>query len=73
LGGHKPDLQCAGMVARSQVWRLVALGSTINAQTGRLVRTGHVCGSFTGNNISVLCPKEEGAGKIEIQIDGAEK
>ncbi len=27
-------------------------------------------GSFTGNNISVLCPKEEGAGKIEIQIDG---
>lgn len=27
-------------------------------------------GSFTGNNISVLCPKEEEAGKIEIQIDG---
>jgi alpha-L-fucosidase len=26
--------------------------------------------SFTGNNISVIAPKEAGAGKIEIQIDG---
>lgn len=26
--------------------------------------------SFTGNNVSVIAPKEEGAGKIEIQIDG---
>jgi alpha-L-fucosidase len=26
--------------------------------------------AFTGNNISVIAPKEEGAGKIEIQIDG---
>ena len=26
--------------------------------------------SFTGNNISVIAPKEEGAGKIEIQVDG---
>lgn len=25
---------------------------------------------FTGNNISVIAPKEAGAGKIEIQIDG---
>jgi alpha-L-fucosidase len=25
---------------------------------------------FTGTNISVIAPKEEGAGKIEIQIDG---
>ena len=26
--------------------------------------------SFTGNNVSVIAPKEAGAGKIEIQIDG---
>lgn len=26
--------------------------------------------SFTGNNISIVAPKEVGAGKIEIQIDG---
>jgi len=26
--------------------------------------------SFTGNNIKVIAPKEEGAGKIEVQIDG---
>jgi alpha-L-fucosidase len=26
--------------------------------------------SFTGSNISVIAPKESGAGKIEIQIDG---
>ena len=26
--------------------------------------------SFTGNNIEVIAPKEKGAGKIEIQIDG---
>jgi hypothetical protein len=26
--------------------------------------------SFTGNNVSVIAPKEEAAGKIEIQIDG---
>lgn len=26
--------------------------------------------TFTGNNISVIAPKEAGAGKIEIQIDG---
>ena len=26
--------------------------------------------SFTGNNVSVIAPKETGAGKIEIQIDG---
>ena len=26
--------------------------------------------SFTGNNIAVIAPKEAGAGKIEIQIDG---
>jgi hypothetical protein len=26
--------------------------------------------SFTGSNISVIAPKEPGAGKIEIQIDG---
>lgn len=26
--------------------------------------------SFTGNNVSVIAPKEPGAGKIEIQIDG---
>ena len=26
--------------------------------------------SFTGNNISVVAPREAGAGKIEIQIDG---
>jgi alpha-L-fucosidase len=26
--------------------------------------------SFTGDNIAVIAPKEEGAGKIEIQIDG---
>lgn len=26
--------------------------------------------SFTGNNISVIAPKEEGSGKIEIQVDG---
>ncbi len=26
--------------------------------------------SFTGNNIKVIAPKETGAGKIEIQIDG---
>jgi len=25
--------------------------------------------TFSGNNISVIAPKEEGAGKIEIQID----
>ena len=27
-------------------------------------------GSFTGNNVSVIAPKEAGAGMIEIQIDG---
>jgi hypothetical protein len=26
--------------------------------------------SFTGNNVSVIAPKETGAGKIEVQIDG---
>lgn len=26
--------------------------------------------SFTGNNVSVIAPKEPGAGKIEVQIDG---
>src|SRR5664279_1046578 len=28
------------------------------------------CGSFTGTNVSVIAPKERGAGKIEVQIDG---
>jgi len=27
-------------------------------------------GSFTGGNITVIAPKERGAGKIEVQIDG---
>ncbi|HEY5523605.1 MAG TPA: alpha-L-fucosidase, partial [Desulfuromonadaceae bacterium] len=27
-------------------------------------------GSFTGTNVSVIAPKEAGAGKIEVQIDG---
>jgi alpha-L-fucosidase len=27
-------------------------------------------GSFTGKNVSVIAPKEAGAGKIEVQIDG---
>jgi hypothetical protein len=32
---------------------------------------GHVWScSFTGNNIAVIAPKEAGAGKMEIQIDG---
>ena len=26
--------------------------------------------SFTGNNVSVIAPKEAGAGKIEVKIDG---
>jgi hypothetical protein len=26
--------------------------------------------SFTGSNVSVIAPKEAGAGKIEVQIDG---
>jgi hypothetical protein len=26
--------------------------------------------SFTGSSVSVIAPKEAGAGKIEIQIDG---
>ena len=26
--------------------------------------------SFTGTSVSVIAPKEEGAGKIEVQIDG---
>jgi alpha-L-fucosidase len=29
--------------------------------------------SFTGNNISLIAPKEEGAGKFEVQIDGKTK
>jgi hypothetical protein len=27
-------------------------------------------GSFTGTNVTVIAPKEAGAGKIEVQIDG---
>jgi alpha-L-fucosidase len=30
-------------------------------------------GSFTGKSVSVIAPKEEGAGKIEIKIDGKTK
>ncbi|HLP77475.1 MAG TPA: hypothetical protein VK327_11225, partial [Candidatus Paceibacterota bacterium] len=29
--------------------------------------------SFTGSSVSVIAPKEQGAGKIEIQIDGQKR
>ena len=32
---------------------------------------GDICScSFTGNSVEVIAPKEPGAGRIEVQIDG---
>ena len=44
LEGDQPDLHRAGVVARGQVRRVVALGSAVHARTGRLVFARHVSG-----------------------------
>jgi len=61
-----PDAVAAGWVRRSNL----GTGDFNNDLTTSDTPGDVWSSSFTGSNVTVIAPKEAGAGKIEIQIDG---